>query len=438
MCRTGSNSSSRRRPASIAPRRAGRDHGRRPLPLRRAGLRVSISKARSSIAPAKERPGFAGYQFGLADDEVDADAAAARRPAGDRRQRQGDASRSTLDKLPDHDAPARSADHRAHGRIRRPRGRAQAHAAGRARRRHDRRQAAVLRPLARRGRQRRLSTSSWSRPTARRSPRPACATSCCKIETPLSMVSAATATGITSRSSDAPHRRRHASTSTADKPGAHLAAGEWGRYRLEVSTGEPDGPVDLGRLRCRLLCRGQRRHAGHARNRARQAGIQAGDTMTVAVTARSAGRVTLNVIGDRLLATVTPDVKPALQRSRSCRSASDWGTGAYVVATLRRPLDAAAQRMPGRAIGVQWFSIDRKAAHARARHDAAAADRGRTRRLRVPVKIDGLAPARRRASSSPPSMSASSTSPTTSRRRRTTIISASAGSPPKSAISTAS
>ena len=40
---------------------------------------------------------------------------------------------------------------------------------------------------------------------------------------------------------------------------------------------------------------------------------------------------------------------------------SDWGTGAYVVATLRRPLDAAAQRMPGRAIGVQWFSIDRKA-----------------------------------------------------------------------------
>ena len=39
----------------------------------------------------------------------------------------------------------------------------------------------------------------------------------------------------------------------------------------------------------------------------------------------------------------------------------DWGTGAYLVATLRRPLDAPAQRMPGRAIGVQWFSIDRAA-----------------------------------------------------------------------------
>ena len=39
----------------------------------------------------------------------------------------------------------------------------------------------------------------------------------------------------------------------------------------------------------------------------------------------------------------------------------DWGNGAYVVATLRRPLDVQEQRMPGRAIGTQWFSINRKA-----------------------------------------------------------------------------
>src|SRR4029077_20844412 len=40
---------------------------------------------------------------------------------------------------------------------------------------------------------------------------------------------------------------------------------------------------------------------------------------------------------------------------------SDWGSGAYVVATLRRPLDVAASRIPSRAIGVQWFAIDRAA-----------------------------------------------------------------------------
>ena len=82
-------------------------------------------------------------------------------------------------------------------------------------------------------------------------------------------------------------------------------------------------------------------------------------------------QVTLNVVGDRLLTTVDADVQAGTAQLR-VPVGSDWGSGAYVVATLRRPLDAQAERMPGRAIGVQWFSVDRKAQHARARHDAAA------------------------------------------------------------------
>ena len=83
--------------------------------------------------------------------------------------------------------------------------------------------------------------------------------------------------------------------------------------------------------------------------------------MTVAVTARTAGRVTLNVMGDRLLSSITQEVQARHRAASRVPVGRDWGTGAYVVATLRRPLDAKAQRMPGRAIGVQWFSIDRKA-----------------------------------------------------------------------------
>ena len=82
--------------------------------------------------------------------------------------------------------------------------------------------------------------------------------------------------------------------------------------------------------------------------------------MTVAVTARSAGKVTLAVIGDKLLTTTTTDVEPGLVKL-PLTVGDDWGTGAYVLATLRRPLDEAAKRMPGRAIGVQWFGIDRAA-----------------------------------------------------------------------------
>ncbi len=36
----------------------------------------------------------------------------------------------------------------------------------------------------------------------------------------------------------------------------------------------------------------------------------------------------------------------------------DWGAGAYVVALAHRPLDKAAKRMPGRALGFAWFGLD--------------------------------------------------------------------------------
>ncbi len=40
---------------------------------------------------------------------------------------------------------------------------------------------------------------------------------------------------------------------------------------------------------------------------------------------------------------------------------ADWGSGAYLVATAYRPLDTQAKRLPGRAMGVAWFAIDRAA-----------------------------------------------------------------------------
>ena len=38
-----------------------------------------------------------------------------------------------------------------------------------------------------------------------------------------------------------------------------------------------------------------------------------------------------------------------------------WGTGAYVLASLYKPMDVKAKRMPSRAMGVAWFGIDRAA-----------------------------------------------------------------------------
>ncbi len=130
-----------------------------------------------------------------------------------------------------------------------------------------------------------------------------------------------------------------------------------------------------------------------------------GDTMTVAVTARSAGRLTVNVIGDKLLASQSTDVKEGVAKV-NVQVGRDWGTGAYLVATLRRPLDAPAQRMPGRAIGVQWFSIDRAARTLDARSARALAVAAELDLALCRSKSAGLRRATRRESWSPRSTSA--------------------------------
>ena len=121
-----------------------------------------------------------------------------------------------------------------------------------------------------------------------------------------------------------------------------------------------------------------------------KAEYQSGDTMVVNVTARTAGKLTINVVGDRLLTTQSSNVKEGASQVR-IPVGKDWGTGAYVVATLRRPLDTAAQRMPGRAIGLKWFGIDKKARTL----DVALSPPNLVRPstlLKLPVKIGGLNP----------------------------------------------
>ena len=61
-----------------------------------------------------------------------------------------------------------------------------------------------------------------------------------------------------------------------------------------------------------------------------------------------------------------------------------------MLATLRRPLDEAEKRMPGRAIGVQWFSVDRQAHTIGVALDLPEKIRPETA-LRIPVKLAGLA-----------------------------------------------
>jgi len=163
-----------------------------------------------------------------------------------------------------------------------------------------------------------------------------------------------------------------------------------GRYRLEVKTADAEGPLTAVPFDVGWYSDGSADTPDLLETSIDKPQYQSGDTMQVAVNARTAGRLTLNVIGDRLLATQTSDVKPGTTQVK-IPVGRDWGTGAYVVATLRRPLDAAAQRMPGRAIGLKWFGIDQKVRTLSVSLSPEALIRpGHT--LKVPVKLEGLNP----------------------------------------------
>jgi uncharacterized protein YfaS (alpha-2-macroglobulin family) len=176
----------------------------------------------------------------------------------------------------------------------------------------------------------------------------------------------------------------------ADKPARISLPVRWGRYRLEVSTGDRSGLLTALSFDAGWFAEASADTPDLLEIALDKPEYLPGESMTVAVTARTAGKVTLNVIGDRLVSTVTQDVAAGTAQLR-VPVGNDWGSGAYVVATLRRPLDRAAERMPGRAIGVQWFSINRKARTlaldmtlpTRLRPNSA---------LRIPIKVSGLNP----------------------------------------------
>ena len=216
----------------------------------------------------------------------------------------------------------------------------------------------------------------------------ACTTSCCASRPAINGISA-TAAGILSRSRPTNARRRRHDRRRRRPSRPHCAAGDRAATGSKSRSADAERPGDLGRVRRRLVFRGSADTPDLLETAIDKPEYRSGDTMTVAVNARTAGRLTINVLGDRLLTTQTTDVKEGTAQVK-VPVGKDWGTGAYVVATLRRPLDAAAQRMPGRAIGLQWFAID--ARRKRSRVDIKAPPAGAAELdLRLPVKLDGLA-----------------------------------------------
>ncbi len=177
-------------------------------------------------------------------------------------------------------------------------------------------------------------------------------------------------------------------TIAADKPGRIEVAPKPGRYRLDVKSTELDGPLTSVQFDVGWYSDGSVDTPDLLETSIDKPEYKSGDTMTVSVNARTEGLLTVNVVGDRLLTTQSANVK-AGTNTVSLTVGKDWGTGAYVVATLRQPLDEAAKRMPGRAIGLKWFSIDKAERTLKVSLTPPALIRPETS-LTLPVKIEGI------------------------------------------------
>ncbi len=113
-----------------------------------------------------------------------------------------------------------------------------------------------------------------------------------------------------------------------------------------------------------------------------------GEPIRARLKPRFAGRATIAIVTNGLRELREIDL-PAEGATVSIPVKAEWGAGAYLVATAYRPLDGAARRMPGRALGLAWFAIDRAERNLSVTLDVPEKMRPRST-MRVPVRLAGL------------------------------------------------
>ena len=120
-----------------------------------------------------------------------------------------------------------------------------------------------------------------------------------------------------------------------------------------------------------------------------KADYKPGDTAMLRIVPRAAGTAMIAVLSNRVIAMQAVEVT-AGENLIPVPVTDEWGAGAYVTASVIRPMDVAAGRNPARALGLAYAKIDPgpRALQASVEMAAEAAPRGP---LDIAVKVDGVA-----------------------------------------------
>ncbi len=133
---------------------------------------------------------------------------------------------------------------------------------------------------------------------------------------------------------------------------------DWGRYRLQVETADPEGPATSYQFDGGWYVDVTSTETPDALEIALDKDkYVAGEVARLKVSPHYAGELLVTVGADKLLKTVSASI-PAGGGTVDIPVGEDWGAGAYVTATLFRPGDGQETRMPARAIGVKWLAVD--------------------------------------------------------------------------------
>jgi uncharacterized protein YfaS (alpha-2-macroglobulin family) len=116
---------------------------------------------------------------------------------------------------------------------------------------------------------------------------------------------------------------------------------------------------------------------------------KSGDTATLKIVPRYAGTALITVMSNRVIAMKTVEVMEG-ENAIPLEVTDEWGAGAYVTASVIRPMDVAAGRNPARAMGLSYAKIDPAEKQLSVSFDAPAEADPRGK-LSAAVHVDGIA-----------------------------------------------
>ncbi|HUC46869.1 MAG TPA: MG2 domain-containing protein, partial [Hyphomicrobiaceae bacterium] len=163
---------------------------------------------------------------------------------------------------------------------------------------------------------------------------------------------------------------------------------DWGRYRLEVSTADGSGIISSVVFSAGYYAEESADSPEVLDVALDKLAYKPGETARLKIASRVAGRALVAVMGSGLANTQEVDV-PAGGSEIPLRVSDEWSPGAYVAVMLFRPMDEKSKRMPSRALGLRWLAIDQTPRMLNVRLDAPERVKSGST-LAVAVKVAGL------------------------------------------------